>query len=63
MNSFKAMEKFLETYLKPADAVAAETVVAVAPETCAECNTEENVVTSCATAGCKRKRTKECASE
>ena len=63
MEIHKALGKFLDGYLQTA--VPIETVLeqAPAPDACLECGDIVQVDVSCQTAGCKRKRTKECATE
>jgi len=63
MDSQKALSKFLDGYLQTA--VPIETVLepVAASETCLDCVDVVQVDVNCQVAGCKRKRTKECATE
>ncbi len=62
VNSHKALESFLDGYLKTAVPVEETPEPVAQVETCLNCN-EVEVKITCSSAGCKKKRTKECATE
>lgn len=64
MDSHKALSKILDGYLQTAVPVEAEPEPNVKAETCLDCDGNAQAVgVSCKSVGCKRKRTKECATE
>ena len=62
VHSHKALESFLDGYLKTAIPVEETPEPVMKVETCLNCN-DVQVKITCASAGCKKKRTKECATE